>query len=205
MSHDRDTTFVRLDVDSPIWDRFYTVAALVVIGTREPDGADDLAPKHMVTPLGWDNYFGFVCTASHATYQNIQRTSEFTVSFPNPDQIVLASLSASPRCDDDTKPVIGALPTIPATTVDGVILENAYLFLECRLDRIIDDFGINSLITGRIVAAGVNSNSLRDPDRDDQEILQRSPLLAYVSPGRYTTIDRSFSFPFPQGFRRGTE
>ena len=205
MPRNADTTLTSLDVSSPIWDRFFTVAPLVVIGTREPDGADDLAPKHMVTALGWDNLFGFVCTPSHGTYQNIVREGEFTVSFPNPDQILLASLSASPRCDDDTKPAINALPTFPATTVNGVFLKDGYLFLECQLDRIVDDFGRNSLIAGRIVAAQVATSALRDPDRDDQEILLEAPLLAYVAPGRYTTIDRSFSFPFPHGFRRGTE
>ena len=96
MSAHPDATLVKLDVGSPIWDRFFTVAPLVVIGTREPDGSDDLAPKHMVTALGWDNRFGFVCTESHATYKNIQREREFTVSFPNPDQVLLASLAAAP-------------------------------------------------------------------------------------------------------------
>ncbi len=205
MTNDRDETLVPLDVGSPIWDRFFTVAPLVVVGTREPDGTDDLAPKHMVTAMGWSNHFGFVCTESHSTYRNIQRTREFTVSFPNPDQIVLASLSASPRCEDNTKPALGALPTFPASKVGGVFLESAYLFLECRLDRIIDDFGDNSLITGQIIAAQVNSKALRDPDQDDQEILRQSPLLAYLSPGRYAKIDRSYSFPFPAGFRRGNE
>jgi hypothetical protein len=41
---------VALDTARPVWDRFFTVAPLVVIGTREPDGGYDLAPKHMVTP-----------------------------------------------------------------------------------------------------------------------------------------------------------
>ena len=94
MNDDRDDALVRLDVESPIWDRFFTVAPLVVIGTREPDGSNDLAPKHMVTALGWNNHIGFVCTESHATYRNIKRNGEFTVSFPNPDQIILTSLSA---------------------------------------------------------------------------------------------------------------
>ena len=205
MPKNPDSKLMSLDVNSPIWDRFFTVAPLVVIGTREADGTDDLAPKHMVTPLGWDNFFGFVCTESHSTYQNIKRDGEFTVSFPNPDQVILASLSASPRCEDDTKPALGALPTFPATEVNCAFLQNAYLFLECRLDRIIEDFGRNCLIAGRIVAAQVDSSALRDPDQDDQDILMESPLLAYVSPGRYATIDRSFSFPFPLGFRRGTE
>ena len=204
MSGHPDKSLVSLDVDSPIWDRFFTIAPLVVVGTRDPDGADDLAPKHMATPLGWDNYFGFICTESHGTYQNIKRDGEFTVSFARPDQVLLASLSASPRCDDK-KAIIGLLATFPATQVDESLLQNADLFLECKLERIVDGFGINSLIAGRIIAAHVNPDVLRDPDRDDQEVVYDSPLLAYVSPGRYAKIDRSFSFPFPDGFRRGDE
>ena len=46
---------------------------LVLVGKREPDGGHDLAPKHMSTPIGWDNYYGFVCTPRHHTYGNIQR------------------------------------------------------------------------------------------------------------------------------------
>ncbi|MCH9653529.1 MAG: flavin reductase family protein [Planctomycetes bacterium] len=205
MPHETDAALIQLDVSSPIWNQFFTVAPLVVIGSREPDGADDLAPKHMVTPMGWDNLFGFVCAESHGTYQNIKREGEFTVSFPNPDQVVLTSLSATPRCEDNTKPAINALPTFPATMVKGALLKDSYLFLECKLDRIIDDFGKNSLITGSIVAAQIIPSAIRANDRDDQDILQEAPLLAYVSPGRYTTIDRSFSFPFPLGFRRGDE
>ncbi|MDF1743539.1 MAG: flavin reductase [Gimesia sp.] len=205
MPHETDAALIQLDVTSPIWNQFFMIAPLVVIGTREPDGADDLAPKHMVTPLGWDNMFGFVCSPSHGTYQNIKREMEFTVSFPNPDQVVLASLSAAPRGEDNTKPAINTLPTFPASMVKGTFLKDSYLFLECKLDRIIDDFGKNSLITGSIVAAQITPTALREDDRDDQDILQEAPLLAYVSPGRYTTINRSFSFPFPLGFRRGDE
>ena len=57
---------VELDVRLPVWERFFTVAPLVLIGTREADGSFDLAPKHMVLPLGWQNYIGFVCTPRHA-------------------------------------------------------------------------------------------------------------------------------------------
>ena len=193
---------VQLELDQPIWDRVFTVAPLIVVGTREPDGKYDLAPKHMAMPLGWENYFGFVCTPSHRTYQNVQRQKVFTVSFPNPDQIVLASLAASPRCEDQTKPAVGALPTIPARQIDGELFRNAYLFLECELDRIVDGFGDNSLIAGRVVAAHVAADALRGNDTDDQELLVNSPLLAYLPPGRYAVIDRSNSFPFPAGMRK---
>ncbi|NIQ57054.1 MAG: flavin reductase, partial [Gammaproteobacteria bacterium] len=52
---------------------------LVLVGTREGEGAYDLAPKHMATPLGWGDYFCFVCTPEHRTYQNATREEEFTV------------------------------------------------------------------------------------------------------------------------------
>ncbi|MGQ9871755.1 flavin reductase [Leptodesmis sp.] len=96
------------------------MAPLVVIGTREPDGGYDLAPKHMAMPIGWENYFGFVCTPRHHTYQNVLREQAFTVSFPRPEQVVLASLSAAPRCEEDAKPALAALPILPASVVDGV-------------------------------------------------------------------------------------
>ena len=37
---------IPLSLEYPIWDRVFTIAPLVVIGTREPDGTFDLAPKH---------------------------------------------------------------------------------------------------------------------------------------------------------------
>ena len=196
---------VSLDVEHPIWERFFTIAPLVVIGSREEDGSYDLAPKHMVTPLGWENYFGFVCTPQHSTYQNIQRHGEFTVSFPTADAIVLTSLSASPRCGDQSKPALAALPTFSAHEIDGEFLSQASLFFECRLDRIVDGFGINSLIAGQNVAAHLDATALRSEDRDDQDVIAASPLLGYVSPGRYLKIDQSRSFPFPQGFQKNDE
>ena len=202
MSDEENPALVALDTGQPIWDRFFTVAPLVVIGSREPTGEFDLAPKHMATPLSWENYFGFVCTPSHGTYQNIKREKVFTVSFPNPDQVLLASLSAAPRCDDASKPNLQYLPTIEASEIEGVFLKDSYLFLECRLDRIVDGFGNNSLIAGRVVAAQVCEAALRMEDKDDQEVLHESPLMAYLPPGRYAPIKNTFSFPFPKGFTR---
>src|SRR5271165_6800558 len=193
---------VSLDPNRPIWERFFMVAPLVIIGSREESGVFDLAPKHMATPLGWQNYFGFVCTPRHRTYQNITREGVFTVSFPRPTQVVLTSLSAAPRDDDDVKPSLDLLPTRPAGTIDGVFVEDGYLFLECSLDRIIDGFGDTRLISGRVVAAQVAEDSLRLSDGDDAEVLRDAPLLAYLAPGRYAEIRYGHAFPFPVGFVR---
>ncbi len=193
---------IELDLDQPIWDRFFSVHPLVVIGTRESDGSDDLAPKHLVIPVSWENYFGFVCTPKHRTYQNIVRSKQFTVTYARPSQVVIASLAASPRCEDGSKPIIDLLPTIPAKDVDAVLMKDGYLFLECTLHKIYDDFGDNSLITGRILSARIANDALRVADGDDQHLLQQAPLLAYLYPGRFAEISNTHTLPFPRGFKR---
>ncbi len=191
-----------LDLDAgPVWDRFFLVAPLVIIGTTEPDGASDLAPKHLAMPMGWDGYFGFVCTPRHATYRNALRTEEFTVSYPRPEQVVFTSMAATPR-DESQKPSLRALPTEPATDVKGVLLSDAYVHLECRLDRVVEGFGENGLVVGTVVAARVHPDALRDLEQDDQELVAGAPLLAYLPPGRYGIIERSATFPFHAGFER---
>ncbi len=193
---------ITLDIEQSLWDRFFMVAPLVIVGSKEADGNYDLAPKHMAMPFGWDNYFGFICTPRHNTYQNIVREKVFSVSFPQPSQILMASLTATPRCEDNQKPGLSVLPTFANSKIDCIGLEDSYLCLDCQLDRIIDQFADNSLIVGKIIAAQVKEKALRRSDRDDQDILLDVPLLVYLPPGRYSIIDHSFSFPFHAGFHR---
>lgn len=194
--------FVELEIERPIWDQFFTVAPLVLVGTRETDGRDDLAPKHMVTPMGWQNYFGFVCTPRHGTYQNIKRDGVFAVTYPRPTQWLETSLTASPRCEDDSKPQLAFVQTYRSERVDCPVVAEGYLYLECELDRFVDGFGVNSLIVGKIIAAQVDPAFLRAEARDDQDLLHAAPLLAYVSPGRFATIQDTLGFPMPRGMKK---
>lgn len=193
---------VELDTSVPLWEQFFTVAPLVLVGTRDADGALDLAPKHMVTPMGWQNYFGFVCTPRHNTSKNIERTGEFTVSFPKPSQVLFTSLAASPRFETGDKPVIDYFKTFPATTVDASFVDDCYLYFECRHFKTVGGFGENCLITGEIVRAWADDEFLRHSETDDQETIHDAPLLAYLSPGRFATIDRSNAFPFPESMKK---
>ena len=108
----------------------------------------------------------------------------------------------APRCEDQQKYSLGAIPTVPATKVDGVLLEHAYLHFECELDRIIDGFGVNSLIVGKIVAATAAEDSLRDGEIDAREMIAHSPMLAYLHPGRFAEIHQTHAFPYHVGFKR---
>lgn len=190
-----------IELEHPVWNRFYTVSPLIVVGTREGEGFD-LAPKHMATPLGWDKFFGFVCTPRHATYRNAVEHGAFTVTFPRPEQVVVTSLTATPRCDDRSHtPGLAALETFPASEVDGVFLEEGYAFLECELERTVDGFGDASLVAGRIVSARVHPDALRSTEASDQEMLRSHPLLAFLSPDRYARVgEESYTFPYPADF-----
>jgi flavin reductase (DIM6/NTAB) family NADH-FMN oxidoreductase RutF len=193
---------IPLAVDRPIWDRFFSVFPLVIVSSKEEDGRYNLAPKHMAMPLSWENYYGFVCTPRHTTYHNVRRCGAFTVSYPRPSEVLLASLAAAPRCEDLSKPSLLVLPTFPARVVDGVLVQGSYLFLECTLHSILDGFGPNSLIIGNVVAAAVNEDALRDEELDEGDQIFHSPLLAYLSPGRMAEIRQSTAFPFPKDFSR---
>jgi flavin reductase (DIM6/NTAB) family NADH-FMN oxidoreductase RutF len=94
------------------------------------------------------------------------------------------------------------LPTFAATTVDGVLVEHCSLYLECRLERIVDDLGGASLVVGRIVAASSPRNLLRRPGVDDADLLYEQRPLVYLAPSRFGVVSETFSFPFPVAFRR---
>ncbi|WP_297792819.1 flavin reductase [uncultured Eudoraea sp.] len=186
-----------------IWDQVFTIAPLVLIGTKEKDGYD-LAPKHMAMPLGFGNYFGFVCTPRHNTFSNVLASGGFTVSFPIPDQIITTSLSASPRmeCISKSNGIVKALPISKAPTMDAPILSDAYFYLECGLHKIIDGFDEYSIITGKISAAYAHRDYVKVSEMDEQGQILKNPLLAYISPGRFAKITETFDFPFPKNFKR---
>jgi flavin reductase (DIM6/NTAB) family NADH-FMN oxidoreductase RutF len=195
--------FISLNVKDTIWDHFYTVAPLVVIGSKE-NNVYDLSPKHMVTPIGFSNYIGFVCTPRHVTYHNIKKEKKFTVSFVRPSQILLTSLAAIPRCEDNhySKDIVKNIPTIPTGKKDNIFIADSYVLFECSLFKIIDGFDDYSIITGQIDAAFVHKDYKIFSEVDQQKHIYDNPLLAYLAQGRFASIKETFSFPYPKDFQR---
>ncbi|MBT8236203.1 MAG: flavin reductase [Bacteroidia bacterium] len=194
---------VSLDVSTPIWDQVFTIAPLVIVGTQEGESFD-LAPKHMAFPMGFDNYFGFVCTPAHQTYHNAKKFKAFSVSFPTPEQIISTSLSASRRLEGLSKSdsILNALGVASAIQIEAPVIRDAYLYLECSLHKIIDGFGTNSLITGIIEAAYVDKNYHRASEVDEGQRIHDHPLLAYVANGRFAEVSETYNFPYPKDFSR---
>lgn len=195
--------FISLNVKETIWEHFYTVAPLVVIGSKEDEGFD-LAPKHMVTPLGFSDFFGFVCTPRHNTYHNIKKYSRFSVSFVKPDQILLSSLAAMPRCavKDFSKEITNEIPTVKGGDGETIFIRDSYVMLDCTLHKIIDGFDDYSLISGRIERAMVHKNYKVLSDEGQQQQIYDHPLLAYIAQGRFAIIKETLSYPYPKDFQR---
>jgi flavin reductase (DIM6/NTAB) family NADH-FMN oxidoreductase RutF len=192
---------VDLGAAPDLWERAFTVAPLVLIGTKEGDGWD-FAPKHQAMPLGWEGFYCFACTPRHATYRNLRAHPQFTVSYPGPEQIVASSLAAGGRYQGGAKPSLAAIPTSPARVVDGRVVAGCPLYLECELERIVDGFGSASLIVGRVVAAFAAREAVRGTEVDDADLVHRLGLLAYLVPGRFAAVRESLSYPYPVDFRR---
>ena len=85
--------------------------------------------------------------------------------------------------------------------VDVPVVGGCAVYLECELDRIVDGFGPNSLIVGRVVAASAAREALRGAETDDAELIYRLGLLAYLAPGRLAVVRDSQAFPYPIDFR----
>lgn len=201
---DQNSKMIEIDTDQDVWGRLYTVYSLVVIGSKEEDDAYNFAPKHMAMPLGFSNHFGFMGTPRKSTYRNVQREKVFTVSYPRPDQLVVSSLAATQREDDDTKPVIDQIPTVDAQIIDGKFLQDSYFQLECRLTECLGKFGEWEIVAGEIIAARVHEDIARNQgkERKEGELIYKSPLLAYLHPNRFSIIKESNAFPFPKEFKR---
>lgn len=195
--------FISLKTESSLWEHFYTVAPLVVIGTKEEDGFD-LAPKHMVTPVGFGNYFAFVCTPRHATYQNIRREKRFSVSYVKPDQVLLSSIAAIPRCsvEDFPRDVIQHIPTVTSSDGEFIFVDDSYLFFECNLHQIFDGFDDYSIITGTIQNAFVHKDYKIHSDDGQQARIYENPFLVYLAQGRFAEVRETMAFPYPKDFQR---
>lgn len=113
-----------------------------------------------------------------------------------------ASLAAAPHCDEGSKPEVRALERFPARAVPGEHLLGGYLYLECRLERVVEDLGPNLLIIGKVVGALLDPAYERNYDVDDQDLLRAHPLLAYLAPGRWAMLGDTLAFPYPAGFCR---
>ena len=83
------------------------------------------------------------------TYRNIQRTGEFTVGFIGKDYFDACIATIQNNDDDIDEISAGGFTAEPAKTVAVPRLEEAFLSLECRMEKEVE-YGDSTLIIGRV-------------------------------------------------------
>ena len=168
---------VTLGQDWPVWDRVFTVNPLVLIGTRERERWIRPRPQAHGVPHGLGELLRVRLHPAPRDLPQRQARGRLHRQLSEADAGRPREPGGITQRERRFQASLYALPTFPASEVDGVFIQDAYLFLECVLDRIVDDFGENSLIAGRVVAAHVSEDYLRASERDDNDLIHESRYL----------------------------
>ena len=128
---------VELPVGPELWERAFTVAPLVLVGTKEgrrlrlrPQAHGDAARLGGLLLLRLQ----LRGTRPTGTCSSIPSSRS---AFPGPEQIVESSLAAGGRFEGGAKPTLTAVPSVPARVVDGRLVEgcSALSGVRPRADR----------------------------------------------------------------------
>jgi flavin reductase (DIM6/NTAB) family NADH-FMN oxidoreductase RutF len=180
----------------------FTVKPLILVTTLGSAGLPNVAPKTQTTDVGRrEQYFAFVCTPEHHTYQNVKANKEFVVNYPGPELIGKISAAAQ-RAEGSDEIALAGLTSTPSMVVKPPRIKECYLHLECKLLEI-KDLEDSSLILGRVVARSADKEVSfeRGKSRENIRLLSKRPLLAYVYPDHYAKISLAEEFVFPKNYK----
>jgi len=182
--------------------RYFTVKPIVLVTTLGPRDIPNVAPKTQCMDVGRDeDYFAFVCTPKHHTYQNAKANGEFVVNYPGPELIHKVS-AASQFAENVDEIALAGLTSIPSLVVKPPRIKECRVHLECMVEEV-KDLDAASIILGKIVARSANKEVSFERGKAEESInlLFNYPLLAYVYPNHYTTIRAATEFTFPKNYK----
>jgi flavin reductase (DIM6/NTAB) family NADH-FMN oxidoreductase RutF len=148
-----------------------------------------------------EEYFVFVCTPEHHTYQNAKASGEFVVNYPGPE--LIEKVSAASRFAENVDEVaLSGLTTIPSLVVKPPRIRECRVHLECK---VVDfkDFDDGSMILGKVVSrSGDREISFKKGTAEENiNLLSTHPLLTYVYPNHYARINTAEKFVFPENYK----
>jgi flavin reductase (DIM6/NTAB) family NADH-FMN oxidoreductase RutF len=89
------------------------------------------------------------------------------------------------------------LSVLPSRVVSVPGIRECRAIPECVRHQVINDFGDDSLIIGRVVAARLDAG-LAPPTPD---VLEANPILVYVHPNHHAVIGSALRFDFPHNYK----
>jgi len=190
----------KIELDSH--DQYFTIKPIILVTTLRRSGLPNVAPKTQCMSVGRrEEYFAFVCTPKHHTYQNAKADKEFVVNYPGPN--LIEKISATSQIAENIDEVaLAGLTSIPSLVVKPPRIKECMVHLECKVMDI-KDLGDGSIILGKVVARSSNPeiSFKRVMAEESLNLLSKHPLLAYVYPDHYTRIDTAEKFIFPKNYK----
>jgi len=191
---------VKVQLDSHA--RYFTVKPTILVTTLGPGNIPNVAPKTQCMDVGRrEEYFAFVCTPKHHTYQNAKANKEFVANYPSPELIQKVSATSQSAENVDEIALVG-LTGIPSLVVKPPRIKECRVHLECKVVEI-KDLDVASIILGKVVARSASKEASfeRGKAKERINLLSNHPLLAYVYPDHYTTIGSATEFIFPKNYK----
>jgi flavin reductase (DIM6/NTAB) family NADH-FMN oxidoreductase RutF len=181
---------------------YFTVKPLILVTTLGPTGLPNVAPKTQNMDVGRsEEYFAFVCTPEHHTYQNAKASGEFVINYPGPD--LIRNVSSSSQCAESVDEVaLSGLTSIPSLVVKPPRIKECVAHLECKLTEIYD-LHTGSIILGKVIARSATRDVSfeRGKAKDNIGLLTNHPLLAYIYPNCHAKINAAEEFVFPKHYK----
>lgn len=152
--------FREISLDKWQWSPSPLPGQVVLVTSRDEDGASDVAPKSWVTIVGMTvPRIGFGCTFEHQTARNIRATGEFAISIPD-ESLAQAVWGMQDATDRSDRLAAAGLTTTPGVTVGVPLVTECYAHIECRLDRIVEFEAQEVFIVGVIQRVAVDERAL---------------------------------------------
>jgi len=197
-------TKVAFDPSRSVSSQYAHVSPVILVTTVNADGSLNVAPKTQNMLVGKEGrIFMFVCTPNHHTYQNIERTGEFVVNYPTPELVENVAASASVFEDGADEVADSGLTATPSLKVKPPRIKECPVHLECELAEI-REYGPYGFVVGKVVAASGNEEIVLAANMDTAEFSKRlaqNPLLAYVYPNHFTSVNECRKFVYPKNYK----
>jgi len=180
----------------------FSIKPIILVTTLGSNGLPNVAPKTQCTSIGrHEEYFAFVCTPRHHTYQNAKADGEFVVNYPGPELIERVS-AASQFAENVDEVVLSGLTSIPSLVVKPPRIKECRVHLECEVADV-KDLDDGSIILGKVVSrSGDREISFKKGTAEENiNLLSTHPLLTYVYPNHYASINTAEKFIFPKNYK----
>lgn len=190
----------KIELDS--YKCYFTVKPIILVTTLGSNELPNVAPQTQCMSVGrHEEYFAFVCTPEHHTYQNTKANKEFVVNYPGPELIEKVS-AASQSAENVDEVALSGLTSIPSLIVKPPRIKECMVHLECKVMDI-KDLDNGSIILGKVVARSANREVSFKKGMAEESInlLSMHPLLAYIYPDHYASINTAEKFIFPKNYK----